>query len=89
MFYSVYSVSLCCSVYCLYVNVYCTAATGCQLQLTNISYHIISLHSSILLQINSRFGAVSRHKNTYKFEIMRSIYEDSSLLRWVPLCLGK
>ena len=28
MFYSVYSVSLCCSVYCLCVNVYCTAATG-------------------------------------------------------------
>ena len=29
-FRSVYSVSLCCSVYCLGVNVYCTAATGCQ-----------------------------------------------------------
>ena len=27
---SVYSVSLCCSVYCLCVNVYCTIATGCQ-----------------------------------------------------------
>jgi len=27
---SVYSVSLCCSVYCLCVDVYCTAATGCQ-----------------------------------------------------------
>ena len=25
-----YSVSLCCSVYCLCVNVYCTTATGCQ-----------------------------------------------------------
>jgi hypothetical protein len=30
MFRSVYSVSLCCSVYCLCVNVYCTTATGCQ-----------------------------------------------------------
>jgi hypothetical protein len=30
MFRSVYSVSLYCSVYCLCVNVYCTAATGCQ-----------------------------------------------------------
>jgi len=30
VFYSVYSVSLCCSVYCLCVNVYCTAATECQ-----------------------------------------------------------
>jgi len=28
MFHSLYSVSLCRSVYCLYVNVYCTAATG-------------------------------------------------------------
>ena len=27
---SVYSVSLCCSVYCLCVNVYCTTAVGCQ-----------------------------------------------------------
>jgi hypothetical protein len=30
MFHSVYSVSLCCSVYCLCVNVYCTTAIGCQ-----------------------------------------------------------
>jgi len=30
MFRSVYSVSLCCSVYCFSVNVYCTTATGCQ-----------------------------------------------------------
>jgi hypothetical protein len=30
MFCSVYSVSLCCSMYCLCVNVYCTTATGCQ-----------------------------------------------------------
>jgi hypothetical protein len=28
MFRSVYSVSLCCCVYCLCVNVYCTAAIG-------------------------------------------------------------
>ena len=49
MFCSVYSVSLCCSVYCLCVNVYCTTATGCQtqLQLTNISYnkfHCFTVH---------------------------------------------
>jgi len=31
MFRSGYSVSLCCSVYCSFVNVYCTTATGCQL----------------------------------------------------------
>jgi len=35
MFRSVYSVSLCRSVCCLCVNVYCTAATGCQ---PNCSY---------------------------------------------------
>ena len=30
MFRFRYCVSLCCSVYCLCVNVYCTSATGCQ-----------------------------------------------------------
>jgi hypothetical protein len=30
MFRSRHSVSLCCSVHCLCVNVYCTTATGCQ-----------------------------------------------------------
>ena len=30
MFRSRYCVSLCCSVHCLCVNVYCTTATGCQ-----------------------------------------------------------
>jgi len=41
---SVYSVSLCCFVYCLCVNVYCTCychRVSTQLHLTNISYHII------------------------------------------------
>jgi hypothetical protein len=47
MFCSVYSVSLCCSVYCLCVNVYCTilyctTATGCQSNCSqqNISYAV-------------------------------------------------
>jgi hypothetical protein len=31
VFFSVYSVSMCCSVYCLCVYVYCITATGCQL----------------------------------------------------------
>jgi hypothetical protein len=30
MFCSVYSLSLCCSVYCLCANVHCTTVTGCQ-----------------------------------------------------------
>jgi hypothetical protein len=39
-FCSVYSVSLCCSVYCLCVNVYCTVATGCQPNCSQQIYHI-------------------------------------------------
>jgi hypothetical protein len=39
MFRSVYSESLCCSVYCLCVNVYWTAATGSQPNCSKI--HII------------------------------------------------
>jgi len=50
MFYSVYSVPLCCSVYCFMckcVLYYCHQLTT-QLQLTHISYHIcvLSLHES-------------------------------------------
>ena len=43
MFRSGYSVSLCRSVYCLCVNVYCTTATGCQPKCSyqNISCHIV------------------------------------------------
>ena len=54
MFRSGYSASLCCSVYCLCVNVYCTTATGCQtqLQLTNI-YHILT-YSNISYGIRKR-----------------------------------
>jgi len=37
MFRSRYCVSLCCSLYCLCVNVYCTTATGCH---SNCSYQI-------------------------------------------------
>jgi len=40
MFRSVYSVSLCCSVYCLCVNVYCTTAIGCQPNCSSQIYHI-------------------------------------------------
>jgi hypothetical protein len=44
MFRSVYSVSVCCSVYCLCVNVYCTTATGCQPNYSSI--YIISYNYS-------------------------------------------
>ena len=39
VFRSMYCVSLCCSVYCLCVTVYCTASTACQ---PNCSYQIQS-----------------------------------------------
>jgi len=48
MFHSGWSVSLCCFVYCLCVNVYCTTATRCQpscsWQIYHIIYHIVSYH---------------------------------------------
>ena len=43
VFCSVCSFSLCCSVYCLYVNVYCTTATGCQSNRSKQIYHSIYL----------------------------------------------
>ena len=45
MFRSRYCVSLCCSVYCLCVNVYCTTATGCQ---PNCSYRIYIISNNII-----------------------------------------
>jgi len=44
MFRSRYCVALCCSAYCLCVNVYYCHRLSTQLQLTNISYRIISYH---------------------------------------------
>ena len=43
MFRSRYSVSLCCPVYCLCVNVYCTTATGCQPNCSYQIHHIITI----------------------------------------------
>ena len=49
VFRSVYSISLYCSLYCLCVNLYCTAATGCQPNCCkqNISYDIITVEVGI------------------------------------------
>ena len=49
MYCPVFSVSLCCSVYCLCVNVYCTTATGCHPNCSKkyiLSYRIISYNIS-------------------------------------------
>jgi len=42
MFRSMYCVLLCCSVYCLCVNVYCTTATRCQPNCSYQIYHMVS-----------------------------------------------
>jgi len=42
LFRSGYSVSLCRSVYCLCVNVYCTTATGCQPCCSKQIYHTMN-----------------------------------------------
>jgi hypothetical protein len=46
MFFSRYCVSLCCSVYCLCVIVYCTTATGCQPNSSYQIYHTINAYSN-------------------------------------------
>jgi len=46
MFFSRYCVSLCCSVYCWCVIVYCTTATGCQPNSSHQIYHIINAYSN-------------------------------------------
>jgi hypothetical protein len=48
---------LCCSVYCLCVNVYCHQVTT-QLQLINISYHIISYQETRLQIVHFVIGRV-------------------------------
>ena len=48
MYRSEYSVSLCCYVYCMCVNVYCSTATGCLRNYSEHIYYIMSYlkHSS-------------------------------------------
>ena len=50
MVYSPYSVSLCCSGYCLCVNVYCTTATGCEPDCRQEIYININMQLALTLQ---------------------------------------
>ena len=43
MFRSRYSVLLCCSMYCMCVNMYCTTATRCEANCSYQIYHVILL----------------------------------------------
>jgi hypothetical protein len=58
MFLSEYSVSLCCSVYCLCVNVYCTTATGCQ---PNCSEQILSYEGRLISNAHSEISRKRDH----------------------------
>jgi len=65
MFRSECSVSLCCSVYCLCVNVYCSTATGC---LRNYSEQIyVALSQGLFRQLN-RSRTANRHKATLSID---------------------
>ena len=55
-FSSVYSVSLCFSMYYLCVNVYCTTATGCQPNCSRHIYHIISSNEGTSHKVKSAGG---------------------------------
>jgi hypothetical protein len=60
MFRSGYSVSLCCSVYCLYGNMYCSTATGCHHNSSLKIYHNISYHINFIIGIYHRLDPSSR-----------------------------
>ena len=51
MFHSRYSVSLCCSVYCLCVNVYCTVLLPPGVNPIVVNKYIISYEVTVLCQI--------------------------------------
>ena len=81
MFCSMYSVSLCCSMYCLCVNVYCTAATGCQ---PNCSYKTYQYHGWMDGWINIQIDSyIKRQRDGWKErEIDRFIrHTDGQIIR--------
>jgi hypothetical protein len=71
---SVYSVSLGCSVYCLFVNVYSTTVTGCQ---PNRSYQIYHMTSYDMIYHISYHWALTgftihfERQNTLEFRDIR------------------
>jgi hypothetical protein len=55
---------LCCSVYCLFVNVFCTTATGCLPHCSyvyHISYHIISYHNNPVNSVTPHIPSSQAH----------------------------
>jgi len=81
MFSYVYSVSLCCSMYCLYVNVYCTTATRCQPNCSYQIYHIVSRHIISYHIISTlRTNAVERRNGAKDQHIFVQVMRISSCL---------
>jgi hypothetical protein len=61
------------SVYCLCVNVYCTAATGCQLKCSYIYIYIYIMSSNVFMQSTGYFCQI-----LIKPEYSRQIFEKYS-----------
>ena len=81
-------VSLCCSVYCLCVTVYCTNATGCQPNCSWQMYHKIS-HTKLQISVCSSCTAPSviyttLNETDSKFVMAR--HSGSSRRRLIPVC---
>ena len=70
MFRCGYSVSLCCSAFCLCVNVYCTAATGCQPNCSFIYIYIILHHCNALKLFSAFFNASVKCRDAITFTLL-------------------
>jgi hypothetical protein len=85
MFRSVYSVSLCCSVYSLCVNVYCTTATGISGHFSTTLTEVFRAFSSVVRQMpgyNSLRWGTARTSQIFFFLLLcvfRSLYSVYSL----------
>jgi len=69
MFFSRYCVSLCCSVYCLCVNVYCTAATGSQPNCSCPVCHKSHVSTSSLNNTRTN-SEVNENSNCKRYEVL-------------------
>jgi len=83
MFCSGYSVSLCCCMYCLCVNVYCTTAIGCQPNCSEQNISISKCQISTTAIPSSLSDAIP---HPYIFHVLKSILISSHSLR-VCVCV--
>jgi len=83
MFCSGYSVSLCCCMYCLCVNVYCTTAIGCQPNCSEQNISISKCQISTTAIPSSLSDAIP---HPYIFHVLKSILISSHSLRVCVCC---